>query len=354
MRKFFAVLMATIMLSTGVPVVAETSSNIDVVFNRVHLVVNNVATNTTTLLYDGRTYIQLAGAATAFNANLDWNSDTNTAYLVTNTDSQSTAASGKQEGEESQTISVMFDRVKLNVNGNTTDTTTLLYDGRTYIQLSGASAAFNAQLDWDGATNTAYLSTDGSISDSKDDPSDIQGAQLALELDIPPAIKSGSSFAQSEEDVYFRSSVWGMTMDDVKAVETLELFDEDSKTLFYRSPVDDENAVEMMIYCFNSKGELYQGVQMNQWFYSSTADYLYIYQCFRYILIELLGTPYYDDAAWVEPISDFDSYSSPEGYDLEMQWVLSNGNRSIAAILTGEDNIITISYGFCDLTRFEE
>ncbi|MDR1208861.1 MAG: copper amine oxidase N-terminal domain-containing protein [Clostridiales bacterium] len=57
--------------------------------------------------------------------------------------------------ETTNQITAIFDRVKLVVDGNMTDTTTLLYDGRTYIQLKGAAEAFDAQLDWDEATNTA-------------------------------------------------------------------------------------------------------------------------------------------------------------------------------------------------------
>lgn len=57
-------------------------------------------------------------------------------------------------------IDVIFDRVKLVVNGKPTDTSTLIYDGRTYIQLRGAADVFGAKLDWDGSTNTASLTTD--------------------------------------------------------------------------------------------------------------------------------------------------------------------------------------------------
>ena len=62
--------------------------------------------------------------------------------------------------DSAKTIDVIFDRVKLVVNGKMTDTPTMLYDGRTYIQLRGVSEAFGAKLDWDGNTNTATLTTE--------------------------------------------------------------------------------------------------------------------------------------------------------------------------------------------------
>ena len=59
--------------------------------------------------------------------------------------------------EVTKTIQVVFDKVKLNVNGQMTDTPTMLYEGRTYVQLLGASEAFDAELRWEAETNTAYL-----------------------------------------------------------------------------------------------------------------------------------------------------------------------------------------------------
>lgn len=67
--------------------------------------------------------------------------------------------------ETTNTITAIFDRVKLVVNGKMTDTSTLLYDGRTYIQLRGVANAFGAKLDWDEATNTATLTADVDLSD---------------------------------------------------------------------------------------------------------------------------------------------------------------------------------------------
>ncbi|MCL2121846.1 MAG: stalk domain-containing protein [Clostridiales bacterium] len=58
-----------------------------------------------------------------------------------------------------ETISVIFDYAKLVVNGEMTDTSTMLYDGRIYIQLRGVSEVFDAELEWDNESKTAYLTT---------------------------------------------------------------------------------------------------------------------------------------------------------------------------------------------------
>lgn len=73
--------------------------------------------------------------------------------------------------ETTESISVVFDRVKLIVNGKMSDTQTLLYNGRTYIQLKGAADAFDAQLEWDGATNVASLTTDTDRRDNQESTS---------------------------------------------------------------------------------------------------------------------------------------------------------------------------------------
>ncbi|MCL2351555.1 MAG: copper amine oxidase N-terminal domain-containing protein [Firmicutes bacterium] len=82
MKKFFAGIICGIILATAVSVYAESSGTIDVIFGRVKLAVNGKMTDTPTLLYNGRTYIQLRGAADAFGATLDWDEGTNTATLT--------------------------------------------------------------------------------------------------------------------------------------------------------------------------------------------------------------------------------------------------------------------------------
>jgi len=69
------------------------------------------------------------------------------------------ASTAVMAAESHMTISVIMNRVKLAVNGVMTETPTLLYEGRTYVQLHGAAEAFGADLVWDGTTNTASLTT---------------------------------------------------------------------------------------------------------------------------------------------------------------------------------------------------
>lgn len=201
MKKIMAVLMSLVLLMTGMPITAETASTIDVIFDRVQLVVNGIETDTSTLLYDGRTYIQLAGAAQAFNATLDWDGETNTVYLNTSSEAAE-AVAGAQANESSQSISVIFDRVKIYVNGENTDITTLLYDGRTYIQLAGASQAFEAELDWDGETNTVYLSTvsqGGTEPQALPEQTTASSPSTAPSTQAPAVTSSPSTSTQSAE-----------------------------------------------------------------------------------------------------------------------------------------------------------
>jgi len=148
------------MLMTAVPVfAAETHVNINVIFNRIKLVVNGSQTNTPTMLYGGRTYLQLRAASEAFGASLEWDEATNTAYMVTADESPAMEAQTEHLSEYQIDIDVIFNRVRLVVNGDLTDTPTILFDGRTFVQLRGAADAFGASLDWDGDTNTAYMTT---------------------------------------------------------------------------------------------------------------------------------------------------------------------------------------------------
>jgi len=80
--------------------------------------------------------------------------------------------------ETNGTIDVIFDRVKLVINGQQSDAKTILYDGYTYIQLRHAAAAFGASLDWDAGTNTAYLNTPGSA------PNGVTGAPVPMPVPV--------------------------------------------------------------------------------------------------------------------------------------------------------------------------
>jgi len=85
MKKFLAGVTIGLILATTLTVFADSAATIDVIFDRVKLIVNGDETNTPTMLYDGRTYIQLRGAAEAFGALLDWDGETNTAALTAKT-----------------------------------------------------------------------------------------------------------------------------------------------------------------------------------------------------------------------------------------------------------------------------
>ena len=83
MKKYIAGILTGIMIMVGISVSAETTLNITAIFDRVKLIVNGEHTGVPTLLFEGRTYIQLQAAAEAFDAQLAWDSATLTASLTT-------------------------------------------------------------------------------------------------------------------------------------------------------------------------------------------------------------------------------------------------------------------------------
>lgn len=65
--------------------------------------------------------------------------------------------------ETSKTISAIFGRVKLTVNGKAIAQETLLYDGTTYVPLRAAAEALGKDVGWDGQTNTASINDKGYV-----------------------------------------------------------------------------------------------------------------------------------------------------------------------------------------------
>jgi len=81
MKKYFLGLLSGIFLMISIPVFAETTMNIVAGFDKVKIMVDGNMTDIPTLLYEGRTYIQLRGVADIFGTEIDWDSNTYTAKL---------------------------------------------------------------------------------------------------------------------------------------------------------------------------------------------------------------------------------------------------------------------------------
>jgi len=59
--------------------------------------------------------------------------------------------------ESTMNITVIFDRIKLVVDGTPINQQTLLYNGTTYVPLRAAAEALGKEVGYDAATNTAYI-----------------------------------------------------------------------------------------------------------------------------------------------------------------------------------------------------
>ena len=82
MKKFIAGLLTGIMIMSTIAVFAESLQTIQVIFDRVKLVVDGKALHNETLLYDGTTYIPLRAAAEALGVDVGWDGNTHTASLT--------------------------------------------------------------------------------------------------------------------------------------------------------------------------------------------------------------------------------------------------------------------------------
>lgn len=63
--------------------------------------------------------------------------------------------------DSTQTISAVFGKVKLMVDGKAIDRETLLYNGTTYVPLRAAGEALGKEVTYDNNTSTAYLDPPG-------------------------------------------------------------------------------------------------------------------------------------------------------------------------------------------------
>lgn len=78
--------------------------------------------------------------------------------------------------ETTQTIQAIFGRVKLVVDGKAVDKETLLYNGTTYVPLRAAAEALGKEVNYDVATQTAYIGE----AVPQQQPTSVQTSQLTL------------------------------------------------------------------------------------------------------------------------------------------------------------------------------
>jgi len=81
-KSFITGILISVIIISGVTAFSDgVKKKIDVWFGQVNLVVNGVPAKNETILYDGRTYVQLHETAEILGIELTWDGDTDTAYI---------------------------------------------------------------------------------------------------------------------------------------------------------------------------------------------------------------------------------------------------------------------------------
>ncbi|HAG04875.1 MAG TPA: hypothetical protein DCG28_05470 [Lachnospiraceae bacterium] len=89
-----------------------------------------------------------------------------------------------------KTIDVIFDKIKLEVNGNKLNKETLLYNGITYVPIRSVAEALGADVEYDNEKNTAKITTfkekDNKAEEKKDLSTGIKGdiEKLPISFDV--------------------------------------------------------------------------------------------------------------------------------------------------------------------------
>ena len=134
-------------------------------------------------ILDGTTYLPLRGIANALGLDVDWDGDTNTAILTTSQGGPSTVEGTAAGTHQTVALTLTFRDIKItldgepitptDVNGNVTEP--FILEGTTYLPLRGIANALGLDVDWDGDTSTAILTSGTLLDDSTS-----QGANMIL------------------------------------------------------------------------------------------------------------------------------------------------------------------------------
>lgn len=77
-------------------------------------------------------------------------------------------------------ISVIFNDIKLVINGDEKAVDNIVYNGSTYVKLRDLSYLFNKDVEWDTNTKTAYIDEKGILKLTKTTPSNLQEAYFPM------------------------------------------------------------------------------------------------------------------------------------------------------------------------------
>ena len=159
------------------------------------------------------------------------------------------------------------------------------------------------------------------------------------------------------EEFSFRGVTWGMTREQIKRVEILDLEDEDDSHLFYLHELLGEDVV--LIYAFNRRDEVITMGYMFMDKYRDGEEYLFDLVELRDMLIEKYGEPYkvikevttnlYDENDAEELLT---ALAIGEGR-IECHWNIG-GNTEITLCLKGKNFGYELIILYMELNLFDE
>ncbi len=148
-------LMATSVFGAGL------KKDIKVEMNAVNVVVNGEKINTDTLNYNKTTYLPLRVISESIGMEVNYDAKSGVVALKSNgTKSKSGKNAGVSRGKAaSKNLTVEMGSLVITVNGQKVDGQSLVYNGVTYLPLRKVAEAIGAEVKFDNATQTAYLTT---------------------------------------------------------------------------------------------------------------------------------------------------------------------------------------------------
>ena len=104
--------------------------------------------------------------------------------------------------------------------------------------------------------------------------------------------------AQTERPTDFRKTAWGMTREQVKAVESSKLMKEDERGLFYSSELSGFG--EVLIGYIFAEGKLVRTSYLSQVRHTNSNAFIEDFSKIKSILTEKYGKPESDDVVWLD------------------------------------------------------
>jgi len=122
--------------------------------------------------------------------------------------------------------------------------------------------------------------------------------RIKLEVILLVFLVQAPVAAQTEKPADFRRTSWGMTREQVKAVESSKLIKEDEHGLFYSSELSGFG--EVLIGYIFAEGKLVRTSYISQVRHTNSNDFIEDFTKIKSILTEKYGRPESDDVVWLD------------------------------------------------------